>query len=144
MSHRPRGEQARNFRLPYFARILSVNERRDPLNDLRRRSAVREIFPLSRGLHRGGGAAAAEWLELNGIVKAASSAARAAPASCSGGFCRSMEKFVTMEWNEEELNRRKRIVTSFAEVVTTPRAASASAPRKEGRRGKVNFCPVNQ
>ena len=45
-----------------------------------------------------------------------------------------MEKFVTMEWNEEELNRRKRIVTSFAEVVTTPRAASASAPRKEGRK----------
>ena len=24
-----------------------------------------------------------------------------------------------MEWNEEELNRRKRVVTSFAEVVTT-------------------------
>ena len=81
--------------------------------------------------------------KLNGIVKAA----LPFPTSCAG-FCRSMEKFATMEWNEEELNRRKRVVTSFTEVVTTlqqrRRPLEAELQQDERRRRKVNFCLVNQ
>ena len=78
--------------------------------------------------------------KLNGIVKGGP-AAPAAPSLAVRsyklrGFCRSMEKFATMEWNEEELNRRKRVVTSFTEVVTTlqRRRQSCSRGRRERER----------
>ena len=44
--------------------------------------------------------------KLNGIVKAVPSLPRLFYKL--RGFCRSMEKFATMGWNEEELNQRKR------------------------------------
>ena len=73
--------------------------------------------------------------KLNGIVKAARFLVRSHKLR---GFCRSMEKFATMEWNEEELNRRKRVVTSFTEVVTTLQRwqQSCSRRRREERKGE--------